>query len=70
MEKDLGTLETGKLADLVIVAGDPLHDIKAAANVQYVMKNGKLYSVAELMAPFAHGSSDGAPVSGRASLKQ
>ena len=68
VEKDLGTLEAGKLADLAIVAGDPLHDIKDAANVQFVMKNGKLYSVPELMAPFAHGSPEGGAVSGRASL--
>jgi imidazolonepropionase-like amidohydrolase len=52
--KDLGTLEPGKIADLAIVSGDPLHDIKDAANVQFVMKSGKLYSVSELMAPFAH----------------
>ena len=31
VEKDLGTVEPGKLADLAIVAGDPLKDIKAAA---------------------------------------
>jgi len=49
---DLGTIEPGKLADLALVSGDPLKDIKDAANVQFVMKNGRLYSVAELMAPF------------------
>ncbi len=70
VEKDLGTLEPGKLADLAIVSGDPLKDIKAAANVQFVMKDGRLYSVAELMAPFTHASPDGGPVSGRASLHQ
>src|SRR5580658_1879707 len=45
VEKDLGTLTAGKLADLVVVSGDPLHDIKDAANVQFVMKGGTLYSV-------------------------
>ena len=53
VEKDLGTLEPGKLADMVLVSGDPLRDIKDAANVRFVMKGGKLYSVEELMAPFA-----------------
>ena len=54
MEHDLGTVEPGKLADLAIVAGDPLRNIKDVAKVQSVMKSGKLYTVTELMAPFAH----------------
>ncbi len=54
VDKDLGTLEPGKLADLVLVSGNPLSDIKAAANVQFVMKGGRLYSIAELTAPFPH----------------
>jgi imidazolonepropionase-like amidohydrolase len=54
VEKDLGTVEPGKLADLTIVSGDPLQDIKAAANVKLVVKDGRVYSVEELMAPFQH----------------
>ncbi len=53
LTKDLGTLETGKLADLILVSGDPLKDIDDAANVQCVMKNGILWSVKEVAAPFA-----------------
>ncbi len=53
LDKDLGSLEVGKLADLAIVSGDPLSDIKTAANVQFVMKDGILYSVKDLMTPFA-----------------
>lgn len=50
---DLGTLEPGKLADLVVVRGDPLARIQDLANVRLVMKNGRVYTLAELEAPFA-----------------
>jgi len=53
LTKDFGTIEPGKLADLVIVSGDPLKNINDAANVQCVMKNGVLQSVGAIMAPFA-----------------
>lgn len=43
MEKDLGTVEAGKFADLVAVPGDPLTDIKLVTNVTFVMKAGKVY---------------------------
>lgn len=49
---DLGTLEPGKLADLVVVDGDPLAEIKDLANVKLVMKNGRVFTVAELEEPF------------------
>ena len=42
-EDDLGTIESGKLADIVAVTGDPLDDISTMQNVQFVMKNGKVY---------------------------
>jgi len=46
--KDLGTLEVGKLADLVVIDGDPLQDIRTSANVTYTMKNGVLYDAATM----------------------
>jgi Tol biopolymer transport system component len=51
---DLGTVEPGKLADLAFVDGDPLREIKDAAAVRFVMKEGKLYSLADLMKPFSN----------------
>ena len=36
----LGSIEQGKLADLVLVEGDPLKDISAMRNVKRVMLNG------------------------------
>jgi Tol biopolymer transport system component len=56
LEKDLGTLEPGHLADLIIVAGDPLKNISDVTRVECVAKNGNLQSVATIMAPF--GKSD------------
>jgi len=43
VEKDLGTVEPGKFADLVAVPGDPLADIKLMTNVTFVMKGGVVY---------------------------
>jgi imidazolonepropionase-like amidohydrolase len=39
----LGTLEPGKIADVVGVPGNPLQDIKATQSVFFVMKEGKIY---------------------------
>ena len=41
--KDLGTIEPGKLADVIVVRGDPLFDVTALANVEVVVKNGALW---------------------------
>ena len=42
-EKNLGSLEKGKLADIVAVPGDPLADIKLMTQVSFVMKAGTVY---------------------------
>jgi cytosine/adenosine deaminase-related metal-dependent hydrolase len=41
--QDLGSLEKGKLADLVILDDDPLLDIRNTNSIRYVMKNGELF---------------------------
>jgi cytosine/adenosine deaminase-related metal-dependent hydrolase len=41
--KDLGTIEAGKLADLVVLDANPLEDIRNTNTIRYVMKNGRLY---------------------------
>jgi len=43
MEKQIGSVEVGKLADIVAVQGDPLKDIKVLQKVGFVMKDGKVY---------------------------
>lgn len=45
----LGSIEPGKLADLFVIRGNPLRDIKNTRNVRMVMKAGVVYDPAELL---------------------
>ncbi|GAB3032154.1 amidohydrolase family protein [Spirosoma pulveris] len=49
VSKDLGSIEPGKLADLVIVDGDPLTNIKDALNVEQVIRNGEVLLINQLL---------------------
>lgn len=43
LERDLGTIAVGKRADLVAVTGNPLDNIQILQNVQFVMKDGRVF---------------------------
>src|SRR5262249_14166726 len=43
MDGDIGSIEAGKLADLAVVSGDPLKNIRDSEKVVYTMINGRLY---------------------------
>ena len=49
MERELGTLAPGKLADLLILDADPLADVQNLARIHRVIKDGQLFAPEELM---------------------
>ena len=48
MSKDIGSIETGKLADLVVIDGDVLSDIRKSEFVEYTVLNGRVYESATM----------------------
>jgi imidazolonepropionase-like amidohydrolase len=47
-DAELGSITVGKLADLVLVAGDPTKDINAIRGIRTTIKDGKVYDAAAL----------------------
>lgn len=48
MDKHIGSIEAGKLADLMVVDGDVLSDIRRSEYVEYTVLNGRIYEAATM----------------------
>ena len=48
LDEDIGSIEAGKLADLVVMAGDPVNDIRDTRLIRYVVKNGEVFAGEDL----------------------
>ena len=48
LDGDVGSLQNGKLADLLVLDANPLADIKNTASIRYVMVNGRIYDASNM----------------------
>jgi imidazolonepropionase-like amidohydrolase/Tol biopolymer transport system component len=54
MDADLGSLEPGKLADLMVITGDPLTDIRTSDQVAYTVLGGRVYDASTMNEIWPH----------------
>jgi hypothetical protein len=51
-DHELGTVEKGKIADLIMIRGNPLEDVANVMNVEMVMKNGVIYTQEDILSAY------------------
>lgn len=63
MQAELGTIQPGRVADLVLLRADPLSDIRNTQQIQAVVSGGRFFDRADLDALLASGEARSTPVS-------
>jgi imidazolonepropionase-like amidohydrolase len=48
LDQEVGTIQPGKRADLIVIDGDPLREIRNTRNVEFTITNGRMYTCADL----------------------
>lgn len=60
MDSQIGSIEKGKLADLIIIDGNPLENIRDTEKITHTMVNGRLFE-AETMQEVGHNAKESSP---------